>query len=55
MCANHHLMYDNGLIDIDITNSSININDSRLNETLWFKEFSDIYNSKIVVRNDTED
>ena len=55
LCANHHLMYDNGLIDIDIINHSININDSKLKETVWFKEFSDTYNSKIIVRNDTEE
>lgn len=50
LCANHHLMYDNKLIDIDTVNHMLKINDNRLYNSLWFKEFSNKYNLKIAER-----
>ena len=44
LCANHHLMYDRGLIDISINQKTISILDERVKKMSWFKEFNNEYN-----------
>lgn len=39
LCANHHLMYDKELIDIDLSKRSIKVNDNRIKEMAWYQEF----------------
>lgn len=39
LCANHHLMYDKGLIDINLSSLNITIHDERLCNTIWYQEF----------------
>lgn len=39
LCANHHLMYDSELIDINIHKGTISINDDRIKQMPWYSEF----------------
>lgn len=56
LCANHHLMYDNGDIDIDVKTLSITINKSSIKSEYWYEFFADKngFNSKILKRRDKE-
>lgn len=38
LCANHHLMYDRNLIDIDVKNNTLHILDERLKQIPWYRE-----------------
>lgn len=49
LCANHHLMYDRKLIDIDVKNSTLHVLDERIRQMPWYSEFERI-GSKLVER-----
>lgn len=48
LCANHHLMYDNNLIDIDLKKCELKIKNKHLETFLWYKEFVEKYGCKIL-------
>lgn len=48
LCANHHLMYDCGLIDIDLKTLTINYNNETLKGMACFKKFDKEYAGKII-------
>lgn len=48
LCANHHLMYERELIDIDLKNLTINYNNETLKEMICFKNFNEEYAGKII-------
>lgn len=50
LCANHHLMYDKGIIEIDIVNHTIRVSDNKVKEMAWYKEFAAKYNKQIAVQ-----
>ena len=48
LCANHHLMMDRGLLEINYNTKTLyNISDTLKNMT-WYKEFYSKYNGKIL-------
>ena len=49
LCANHHLMYDRRLIDIDIVHGTICIHDDNIKNMPWYSEFQK-YDYKLVER-----
>lgn len=51
LCANHHLMYDQELIDIDLKTLEIIINEESVKEMPWYREFITTYQGKILGRN----
>lgn len=52
LCANHHLLYDHELIDIDLKMLMIFIKDERIKLMPWYREFVSKYKGKILGRND---
>ncbi len=52
LCANHHLMYDRELIDIDLEASTIAIRGKvdEIMESVWHREFVEKYHGKIKKR-----
>jgi hypothetical protein len=56
LCANHHLMYDNCLIDIDTKKLTLAITqkgkDKQIDRMPWYKEFNGTYAGKIIRRDD---
>lgn len=55
LCANHHLMYDNELIDIDLEKLKIIIKKEELKKMPWYQEFKEKYKETIVQRNDYQE
>jgi len=51
LCANHHIMYERSLIDLDLLNSKLIIRDDQIKSMPWYTEFVEKYNGKIVKRN----
>ena len=52
LCANHHLMYDQHLIDINLKALEITINEEKIREMPWYQEFVNKYQGKILERID---
>lgn len=52
LCANHHLMYDQKLIDIDLHTLTITIKEEKIKDMPWYQEFIVKYHGKILERND---
>jgi len=50
LCANHHLMYDRGLIDIDLSSESIVINNNDVMKMPWYDDFCEKYQGKLLAR-----
>ena len=56
LCRNHHAMYDRKidydsethLLDINLKNHTIKINDERIKEMPWYKEFFEKYGGKLL-------
>lgn len=51
LCANHHLMYDRKLIDIDLDTLEIKVIDERVKQMPWYREFTELHKGKIAKRN----
>ena len=47
LCANHHLMYDNDLIEIDISHRTIQVLDNSVQHMAWYGEYVSKYKEKI--------
>ncbi|SFQ24257.1 HNH endonuclease [Lachnospiraceae bacterium XBB1006] len=55
LCANHHIMFDKGLIKIDFENKNImDIADS-VRAMAWYTEFIEMHGGRILCRNDGEE
>ncbi|MBD5504064.1 MAG: hypothetical protein HDR09_10075 [Lachnospiraceae bacterium] len=56
LCANHHLMYDKLLIDLDLNTHELQITEEGMVEQIenmsWYKEFQEKYKGRILERND---
>ncbi len=52
LCANHHLMYDSDVIDINLKTRSVEIlkHKEEIKNSTWYKEFSEKYSMKIKER-----
>lgn len=50
LCANHHLMYDNHLINIDFENLILTNVAESVRTMLWYTAFNEIYNGKLKKR-----
>jgi hypothetical protein len=48
LCANHHLMFDCGLIEIDFDNSELSYIDMNVKKMAWYGEFINTYVGKII-------
>ena len=48
LCANHHLMLDNGLIKIDFENLTLSYISSPLKKHRWYEDFVKDYHGKII-------
>lgn len=55
LCANHHLMYDKLLIDLDLNTHELHITEEGMEEQIeymsWYKEFQEKYKGRILERN----
>ena len=54
LCANHHLMYDRELLDIDFEKHEIVIKDKDIIRMPWYRDFLEIYGGKITKRKDRQ-
>lgn len=50
LCANHHLMYDRGQIEINTDNDRVTIVDSTLNNMEWFGSFPKDYAGNTIMK-----
>lgn len=50
LCANHHLMYDRRLIDIDMLSLKIEVHNGELKKMPWYSVFIEKYDGKIIQR-----
>lgn len=48
LCANHHLMYDKGLIDFDLITHTLSVSLPKITEMSWYKEFVDIFGGRLL-------
>jgi len=53
LCANHHLMYDKYLIDIDVKKGTATVLDSAVKDMAWYEEFEN-HQFKLVERKQGE-
>lgn len=53
LCANHHLMYDHDLPDIDFETLEISIMNEQLKAMLWYREFVNKYQGTVLDRDDS--
>ena len=49
LCANHHLMYDRGLITIDFSTHTLSYVSSCVKNMAWYTVFIEMYQGKILV------
>ncbi len=47
LCANHHLMFDRGLLSIDFNSLEVTIHNESIKVMPWFSEFKEKYKCKI--------
>jgi hypothetical protein len=56
LCANHHLMYDNFLIDLDLKTNELRITGEGISEQIedmpWYREFQEKYKGRLLRRID---
>ncbi len=50
LCANHHLMYDNNLLKIDLDQLTIEILEEKVKNMSWYQDFIEKYDGKIIKR-----
>ena len=50
LCANHHLMYDRHLYDINLKTRRLENVNPKVKDSNWYKEFENLYNGKISER-----
>lgn len=50
LCANHHLMFDSGLIKIDFQNLKLLYTAELVEKMPWYKEFQEKYDGRILQR-----
>lgn len=50
LCANHHLMYDRKLIDIDMLSLEIEVHSEEIKKMPWYSVFVEKYAGKIIQR-----
>ena len=48
LCANHHMLYDKGLISINWADLTLTIRDARIQTMDWYQRFMDKYNGHII-------
>ena len=51
LCANHHLMLDEHLIEIDYKNAELSFVADSVKNMPWYTYFQDVFNSKLLTPN----